>query len=593
MNILGISAYYHDSAAALVCDGRIVAASQEERFTRIRHDASFPHQAIASCLAIGGIDASQLDAVVYYEKPLLKFERILESALAFAPHGFPFFLRAMPSWLSQKLHIPQRIDKGLGGVYSGPIWFTTHHESHAASAFFPSPFERAAILTLDGVGEWATTSWGVGQGNKFELHREIRFPHSLGLLYSACTYFAGFRVNSGEYKLMGLAPYGTPRYRDLILDKVVHLCSDGSYWLDQSYFQYGHGLRMTSPKFQRLLGRQPTRPGAEPGDFEKDLAASIQAVTEEIVLRIARHIHECTGEENLCMAGGVALNCVANGRVLRETPFRDLWIQPAAGDAGGALGAALFGYHCIAGHPRHVDPMDAMQGSLLGPEFTSEEIRECLQSAGAVFEFVESEDVLAGQVADMLAQGMVVGHVEGRAEFGPRALGQRSILGDPRDPAMQRRINRAIKFRESFRPFAPAVLQGYQSAFFEMSGSSPYMLLTAPVRREFGDCVTAPFSLPAVTHVDSSARVQTVSPDRSPRFHRILSAFHRLTGCPALVNTSFNIRGEPIVHTPAEAYRSFMFTDMDALVLGDCILLKKSQPPMAGADAYKRGFRPD
>jgi carbamoyltransferase len=595
MNILGISAFYHDSAAALVCDGRIVAAAQEERFTRIRHDAAFPRHAIDACLALGGIGVADLDAVVFYEKPLIKFERLLETALAFAPSGFPFFLRAMPIWLSQKLHIPREIDRGLGGNYSGPIWFTTHHESHAASAFFPSPFERAAILTLDGVGEWTTTSWGVGEGHRIDLRHEIRFPHSLGLLYSAFTYYAGFRVNSGEYKLMGLAPYGTPKYRDLILEKLVHLRGDGSFRLDPSYFRYTHGLTMTSPKFHRLFGRPPAKPDSKPGQFEKDIAASIQSVTEEIVLRIARHIHERTGEENLCLAGGVALNCVANGRLLREGPFRNLWIQPAAGDAGGALGAALFGWHVIAGKPRSPAHSDSQRGSLLGSGFTAEDARSALEAAGAVFRSFEDEDALADETARLLADGQIIGHVDGRAEFGPRALGQRSILGDPRDPDMQRRMNLAIKFRESFRPFAPAVLEGQESRLFELDRPSPYMLLTAPVREEFRPDATKVKShaLPAVTHVDHSARIQTVSSERSPRFHRILSAFHRLTGCPALVNTSFNIRGEPIVNTPAEAYRCFMFTDMDALVVGPYLLLKKDQPPMPGAIEYKRRFKPD
>ncbi len=593
MNILGLSSFYHDSGAALVCDGRIVAAAQEERFSRIRHDAGFPRRAIDACLEFGGLDPSQLDAVVFYEKPLVKFERILESALAFAPRGFPFFLRAMPSWLSQKLHIPGEIDRGLGGEYSGPIWFTTHHESHAASAFFPSPFDRAAILTLDGVGEWATTSWGTGRDNRIHLVQELRFPHSLGLLYSAFTSYAGFRVNSGEYKLMGLAPYGTPRYRDLILEKIVRLGADGSYWLDQTYFHYGHGLRMTSPKFHRLFGRPPTPLGSPPGGFEQDLAASIQVVTEEIILRLARHIHERTGEENLCLAGGVALNCVANGRLLREGPFRRLWIQPAAGDAGGSLGAALFGCHEIAGRARAPDPSDSQQGSLLGPGFTDEEARSALESAGAIFRSFPDEQALVDETARLLADGLVVGHVEGRAEFGPRALGQRSILGDPRDPSMQRRMNLAIKFRESFRPFAPAVLEGHESDFFDLSTPSPYMLFTAPLRRDLRNTPAETSPLPAVTHVDFSARIQSVSAARSPRFHRILSAFHRLSGCPVLVNTSFNIRGEPIVNTPAEACRCFRFTDMDALVVGPFLLLKQDQPPLHGAEAHQRQFPPD
>jgi carbamoyltransferase len=584
VNILGVSAFYHDSAAALIRDGRIIAAAQEERFSRVRHDDAFPRQAIDACLSLAGIGVREIDAVVFYEKPLLKFERLLETTLAFAPRGLPFFLRAMPSWLSQKLHIPRQIDRGLGGDYAGPIWFTTHHEAHAASAFFPSPFERAAILTLDGVGEWATTSWGVGTGPRIELRQELRFPHSLGLLYSAFTHYAGFRVNSGEYKLMGLAPYGTPRFRDLILEKLVHLKDDGSYRLDSTYFLYTHGLTMTAPKFHRLFGRPPAKPDMPPGDFERDIAASIQAVTEEIVLRIARHIHASTGEENICLAGGVALNCVANGRLLREGPFRRLWIQPAAGDAGGALGAALFGWHCIAGKDRVPDPADSQQGSLLGADFTDAEASAALQARGAVFEALD-EDALAEAVARLIAAGKIVGHVHGRAEFGPRALGQRSILGDPRRPDMQRRINLAIKFRESFRPFAPAVLEGREGELFHLDAPSPYMMITAPVRPGV--------VLPAITHIDGSARVQTVSRERSPRFHRLLSAFDRLTGCPALVNTSFNIRGEPIVNSPADAYRCFMFTEMDALVVGPFLLLKPDQPPMAGAETYKRRFRPD
>ncbi len=594
MNILGISAYYHDSAAALVCDGKIVAAAQEERFSRIRHDDSFPSQAIDACLKIAGLDIPQLDAVVFYEKPLPKFERLLETALAFAPRGFRFFHRAMPPWLTQKLHIPREIDRGLDHRHSGPIWFASHHESHAASAFFPSPFERAAILTLDGVGEWTTTSWGVGEGHSINLRREIRFPHSLGLLYSAFTYYTGFRVNSGEYKLMGLAPYGTPRFRDLILEHLIDLREDGSYWLDQSYFRYARGLAMTSEKFHRLFGKPPASPGSTPGRFEMDLAASIQAVTEEAVLHIARHIHKETGEENLCLAGGVALNCVANGRLLREGPFKNLWIQPAAGDAGGALGAALFGWHVIQGRPRKPMNPDSQSGSLLGTPIDPVSSKAELDAFGAAYRHFTDEEKLARETASLLAQGMVVGHVEGRAEFGPRALGQRSILGDPRDPGMQRKMNLAIKFRESFRPFAPSVLEGHESELFELDRTSPYMLLVATVREEFRRVpADKPYTLPAVTHVDHSARIQTVSQDRSPRFHKILTAFHRLTGCPALVNTSFNIRGEPIVNTAAEAYRCFQFTDMDALVVGPFLLLKSEQPPMPGAKDYKKRFKPD
>jgi carbamoyltransferase len=605
MNVLGISAFFHDSAAALVQDGRIVAAAEEERFTRRKHDDRFPERAAAWCMGEAGLTADLLDAVVFYEKPLIKFERLLETALAFAPRGFRSFAAAMPPWLQRKLHLPREIDRGLGGAYTGPILFATHHESHAASAFFPSPFEDAAILTLDGVGEWSTATWGTGHGNRIELREEMRFPHSPGLLYSAFTGYCGFRVNSGEYKLMGLAPYGEPRFADLILDRIVRLHDDGSFWLDQRFFRYCHGLTMTSPAFHALFGGPPRAAEGPITQREMDIASSIQRVTEEIVLRMARHVHARTGMRNLCMAGGVALNCVANGRLLREGPFERLWIQPAAGDAGGALGAALMHWHGHLGKPRAPDATDAQRGSLLGPVYDDASVVAALDRMGAMRETL-ADDALAEAVAVELASGRIVGHFDGRAEFGPRALGNRSILGDPRDPSMQRRMNVAIKFRESFRPFAPAVIDGRQGEWFELDAESPYMLLVAPVAAAHrGDAASATAArglaklkavtgdVPAITHVDGSARVQTVSAGRAPRFHAILRAFERRTGCPVLVNTSFNIRGEPIVHDPADAYRCFMLTDMDVLVVGNHLMRKERQPPMAGAEEYKRSFRPD
>ncbi len=603
VNILGISAFFHDSAAALVRDGAIVAAAQEERFTRRKHDDAFPRRAAEWCLATAGLTAADVDAVVFYEKPLIKFERLLETALAFAPRGFPQFLMAMPQWLQRKLHVPREIDAGLGGEYRGPIAFATHHESHAASAFFPSPFDEAAVLTLDGVGEWSTATWGTGRGSQIRLDAEMRFPHSPGLLYSAFTLFCGFRVNSGEYKLMGLAPYGDPCFAEAILREIVDLRDDGSFWLDQRFFDYCAGLRMTSRRFDRLFGGPPRRPDGPLTEREMDLAASIQRVLEEIVLRMARHVHGRTGMSNLCLAGGVALNCVANGRLLREGPFERLWIQPAAGDAGGALGAALAHWFGHLGNPRTPDPDDSQGGSLLGPAFDAAEIDAALARLGGVAESFADEATLADEVAAELDAGRIVGHFAGPAEFGPRALGNRSILADPRRPDMQRRLNLAIKFRESFRPFAPAVLAGRQGEFFDLDDESPYMLLVAAVLggvdrggiRETGlgrlRDVAGP--LPAVTHVDGSARVQTVDAGRAPRLHAILEAFARRTGCPVLVNTSFNIRGEPIVHDPADAYRCFMFTDMDVLVLGERLLRKVDQPPLVGADAYRRQFRPD
>ena len=607
MHLLGISAFYHDSAAAFVRDGEIVAAAQEERFTRKKHDERFPENAVRYCLEAAGIKASDLDAVIFYEKPLLKFERLLETYLAFAPRGLFSFFRAIPQWLQQKLHLPREIDRGLGGDYAGPIYFCTHHESHAASAFFPSPFDEAAIITLDGVGEWTTTSWGTGRGNKIELRGEVRFPHSLGLLYSAFTHYCGFRVNSGEYKLMGLAPYGEPRFADLIRRHLIDLKDDGSFHLDMGYFNYCQSLTMTNGRFHRLFGGPPRQPDSEPTQRDMDLAASIQLVTEEAMLHIARYVHAKTGLKNLCLAGGVALNCVGNGRILREGPFENIWIQPAAGDAGGALGAALWCWYQHMGNSRTPQPRDSQHGSYLGPEYSPAQVREELDAAHAVYETFENTEQLADAIAAELADGKIVGHFAGRAEFGPRALGHRSLLGDPRNPEMQTRMNVATKFRESFRPFAPSVVEGKQSGYFDLTAESPYMLLVTPVREDkrcplppeeekltgLAKLKTVRSDLPAVTHVDYSARIQTVSKDRSPRFHAILEAFEKRTGCPVLVNTSFNVRGEPIVHSPFDAYRCFMFTDMDVLVVENCLLRKTAQPPMPGAEECRRQFRAD
>ncbi len=596
--ILGISAFYHDSAAALVVDGEIVAAAQEERFTRKKHDARFPQHAVDFCLRRAGLTAAQLDHVVYYEKPLLKFERLLETYLAFAPRGFKSFFQAAPVWLHEKLQLTRAMNDGLGGAYRRPYVFTEHHESHAASAFFPSPFEEAAILTVDGVGEWATASLGVGRGNRVELTHELRFPHSLGLLYSAFTYFCGFKVNSGEYKLMGLAPYGTPRYVDLILEKLVELRPDGSFRLALEYFDYCTGLTMTSRKFDALFGGPPRRPEAPLTEREFDLAASVQKVTEEIYLRMARQLHAQTGLKNLCLAGGVALNCVGNGRLLREGPFENIWIQPAAGDAGGALGAALFVWHQLLEKPRVPGARDSQHGSLLGPDFAASEIEATLRGAGAVFRRAADEAALCEETARLIADGKVVGWVQGRMEYGPRALGGRSILGDARRAEMQSTMNRKIKFRESFRPFAPVVLAEHAADHFALPRGveSPYMLLVAPVREERRRATVGATAglarvnevrseLPAITHVDYSARIQTVDTERHPRFRRLLEAFQRATGCPAMINTSFNVRSEPIVCTPADAYRCFMATDMDALVIGDFILRKEEQPAANRVDA--------
>ncbi len=598
--ILGVSAFYHDSAAAIVVDGDIVAAAQEERFTRNKHDHGFPSHAIDYCLREAGLAASDIDHVGFYDKPLLKFERLLETYVAYAPLGLPSFIRAMPLWLNQKLHLAREIRRGLDGAYRRRIVFSEHHESHAASAFYPSPFEEAAILTLDGVGEWATASLGVGRGNRIELHAEQRFPHSLGLLYSAFTYYTGFRVNSGEYKLMGLAPYGQPVYADQILDRLLDLKDDGSFHLDMSYFNYCQGLTMTSRRFHELFDGPPRKPESPVTKREMDLAASIQHVTEEVMLRTARHLHAMTGLTNLCMAGGVALNCVGNSRLLRETPFERVWVQPAAGDAGGALGVALFIWHQLLGQRRLAEAGDSQQGSLLGPGFSADEVASSLAAAGAVFERIDDETELCDTVAGMLDDGKVIGWFQGRMEYGPRALGARSILGDPRHPEMQSVMNRKIKFRESFRPFAPSVLDDHADEWFDRpkGADSPYMLLVAPVAEShrtpgvvteagagLDSLKVARSDIPAVTHVDWSARLQTVDAGRNPRYRRLLERFLARTGCPVLVNTSFNVRGEPIVCTPQDAYRCFMATNLDMLVIESCIVRKDAQPSSSRADA--------
>lgn len=573
--ILGLSAFYHDSAACLLRDGEVVAAAQEERFTRRRHDAAFPSQALAWCLAEAGIAADRIDHVCFYDKPVAKFGRLIETHLAVAPWGLRSFLTALPVWLRRKLWMAQEIEEALGG---GPrVLFTEHHQAHAASAFFPSPFDEAAVLTLDGVGEWATTTAGVGRGGEIELHRELRFPHSLGLLYSAFTYHAGFKVNSGEYKLMGLAPYGEPRYRDAILTKLMDLKADGTFRLDLSYFDYVAGLRMTSRRFDALFDGPPRAPEGPMTQREKDLAASIQSVTEEVVLRLCRDLHHRTGLTDLCLSGGIALNCVANGKIIREgTGFRRVFVQPAAGDAGSALGAALAVWHGYLARPRAArHGRDSMGGALLGPRYSNEEVEALLGSLSAPAERL-GEEALLDRVADLLAGGAVVGWFHGRMEFGPRALGSRSILGDPRDPAMQRTMNLKIKFRESFRPFAPAVPEEDSARFFDLDGPSPYMLFTAQVRPEHVA------SLPAVTHVDGSARVQTVSRETHPRLHALLRRFGARTGVPVLINTSFNVRGEPIVCTPRDAYSCFMHTNIDYLVLEDHLLDKRQQPSWTG-----------
>ncbi len=607
IHILGISAFYHDSAAALLRDGEIIAAAQEERFTRQKGDARFPSEAIKYCLAEAGITTQELDYVVFYEKPLVKFERLIETYLTFVPAGFQAFRQAMPLWATSKLHLSREIRTGLGEKFCGELLFSDHHESHAASAFFPSPFEKAAILTLDAVGEWSTSSIGLGQDNKLEVLQELRFPHSLGMLYSAFTYYAGFQVNSGEYKLMGLAPYGQPLYADLILEKIAELKDDGSLWLDMSYFNYCQGLTMTSEKFHELFSGAPRRPESFITQKEMDLAASIQKVCEEMVLRAARHAKELTSAENLVMAGGVALNCVANGRLLREGPFQNIWIQPAAGDAGGALGAALLVWHKFLDRPRRVNGHDSQKGSFLGPSFNNLDIGLFLDSVGAVYEYVADESVLLDRVARFLAEEKVIGWLHGRMEYGPRSLGCRSIIGDARSTRMQQTMNLKVKFRESFRPFAPCVLREFVDEYFEMrpGEDSPYMLFVAPVRQKYrlqlssDDLakmqdpdlrirVSIPRSqVPAATHVDFSSRIQTIDPERHGRFYRLIRRFYEITGCPVIINTSFNIRSEPIVCSFEEAFRCFMGTEMDCLVLENYLLTKENQPSWLLQDPEK------
>jgi carbamoyltransferase len=601
MRILGISAFYHDSAAALIDDGRIVAAAQEERFTRRKHDPGFPHHAIGYCLAEAGIAADELDHVVFYDKPFLKFERLLETYIAMAPRGFRSFKMSIPLWLKEKLFqkslLTGEIEKFSAGFDKGRLLFCEHHLSHAASAFYPSPFESAAVLTMDGVGEWATTSAAVGNGNRLEIFQEIHFPHSLGLLYSAATYYTGFKVNSGEYKVMGLAPYGEPKYAKRILDNLIDLKPDGSFRLDMSYFDYCTGLTMTNDRFAKLFGQPVRSPDQLLTPFHMDVAASIQAVLDEAVLRLTRNLAKHTGSRNLCLAGGVALNCVANGKVLRDGHFDNVWIQPAAGDAGGAVGAALSAYHGFMEQPRKTNGADGMAGSYLGPHFPQAEIERRLGEAGAKFAVLD-EAVMIDATAQALADEKAVGWFQGRMEFGPRSLGARSILGDPRSPGMQKNLNLKVKYRESFRPFAPAVLREDVADWFELNSDSPYMLLVADVLQDkrrkmtaeeqalFGiDKLNVPRSeIPAVTHVDYSARIQTVHRETNPLFHQLLGRFKALTGCPVLVNTSFNVRGEPIVCTPEDAFRCFMGSELDLLVVGNCMLQKTEQDPGLKSD---------
>lgn len=611
MKVLGLSAYYHDSAACLVINGEIVAAAQEERFTRNKHDSAFPACAIQYCLNERGIRPAEIDHIVFYDKPFLKFERLLETYLAFAPKGFWSFATSLPIWLKDKLFQKWVITKALKELWgndtdwSERLLFSEHHLSHAASAFFPSPFEEAAVLTMDGVGEWTTTSLAIGKGNKISVHKEIHFPHSLGLLFSAFTYYTGFKVNSGEYKVMGLAPYGEPKYVDLIKEHLIDIREDGSFALNMSYFNYCTGLTMTNERFDALFGGPPRKPESHLTQREMDLAASIQAVTEEVVIKLAKGIRKSTGQKNLCLAGGVALNCVANGKLLRENVFEHIWIQPASGDAGGALGAALTAYHLMCNGPRTIERGDGMKGSYLGPEYSQNEIEKRLTEVGAVFTAVSEEEII-NMTAKALAEGKAVGWHEGRMEFGPRALGGRSIIADPRSPTVQKQLNLKVKYRESFRPFAPSILREDVSEWFQIDTDSPYMLLVADVacsrqlpmseeqRKLFGiDKLNVPrSSIPAVTHVDYSARIQTVHKETNPRYHRLISRFKEITGCPVLVNTSFNVRGEPIVCTPEDAFRCFMGSELDVLVVGCSIMDKAEQKQEIGED-YKSKYEAD
>ena len=605
MNILGISAFYHDSAACLVQDGKIVSAAQEERFTRKKHDFSFPRNAINYCLQDNGVKKEDLDFVAFYDKPFIKFERILESYLNYAPIGIRSFIKAMPLWIRKKLWIKELIKKELD--FDGKIIFPEHHQSHAASAFFPSPFQEAAFLTADGVGEWATTSYGTGKNNMIDIMAEIHFPNSLGLLYSAFTYYIGFKVNSGEYKVMGLAPYGQPKYKDLILSELIDLKEDGSFRMNMAYFDYCAGLRMTNRKFEKLFGGSPRKQESPLTQRDMDLACSIQKVTDEVMLRMVRHIHKETGYKNLCLAGGVALNCVSNGRILREGPFNNIWIQPAAGDAGGALGAALFVWYQYLGNGRTAnDTDDFQQGSYLGPEFKNSHISEYLKNNNIPYTELEDEEI-PETIADLISEQKVIGWFQGRMEFGPRALGNRSILGDTRSPEMQERMNLKIKFRESFRPFAPSVIKEKVSDYFDIECESPYMLLVAPVKkkicREMSDKEKNLFgidklkvirsSIPAVTHVDYTARLQTVNKNDNPLYHRIIEKFDEKYGCPVIINTSFNVRGEPIVCSPKDAYLCFMRTNIDYLVMGNFLIEKKRQQPLEKDIEWLKEFELD
>ena len=611
MRILGISAFYHDSAAALIIDGIPVAAAQEERFTRKKHDPGFPKEAIQYCLSEAGITLKEIDHIVFFEKPFLKFERLLETYLANAPRGFESFRMAIPVWIKEKLFQKANLitlfeEFENAGDIEDRLLFAEHHQSHAASAFFPSPFEEAVVLTMDGVGEWSTASVAIGRGNELITKQEIKFPHSLGLLYSAFTYYTGFKVNSGEYKVMGLAPYGEPKYKDLIMDNLIDVKEDGSFWLDQSYFNYATGLTMTSKKFHDLFGAEPRHGEENITQREMDLAASVQAVTEEVMIRMSANLAKKYGIENLCLAGGVALNCVANGKILRAGHFKNVWVQPAAGDAGGALGAALAAHYIEKENPRIVKPeMDAMKGSYLGPEYEQEDIEQRLKSAGAKYDVLNDEELMS-ETANCLSNGHAVGWFQGRMEFGPRALGGRSILGDPRNAEMQKTLNLKIKYRESFRPFAPSILADEVGNYFEHESESPYMLMVAPVKEHlrkdttkqdeglFGiEKLNIPRSeIPAITHVDYSARIQTVHIETNPRYHALISAFNEKTGCPIVVNTSFNVRGEPIVCTPEDAFHCFMGTEMDTLVVGNCLMRKPDQD-QALAEDYKDKFELD
>ena len=608
--ILGISAYFHDSGAALIKDGEIIAASHEERFTRHKHDPAYPQNAIDFCLNFAKIQPEDLDAVVYYEKPLVKFERILETQLAYPEKSLASFVKAMPVWLNTKLHMNRTIDKSFENRLKCPIYYATHHGAHAASAFYPSPFENAAFICLDGVGEWTTSSWGTGEDNKLKFQQVLEFPHSLGLLYSAFTGYLGFRVNSGEYKVMGLAPYGEDKYSQLIRDNLVDIKEDGSFWLNQEYFDYCTGTKMYNSKFEKLFDLKARKSEAELTQKHTDIAKSLQVVTEEIILKIARNVRKTSGEKNLCLAGGCALNCVANGKIVKENIFDNVWIQPASGDAGGALGAALWAYYEVLGKERKIVTPDAQKGSLLGIEYSDEEIKQSLDKIGAKYRFINDEfGELTPLIAKYIADGKIIGHMNGRAEFGPRALGDRSILADARNTKMQRKLNLAVKKRESFRPFAPTCLEEDAPKYFAVKEgtTSPYMLLTMQINDNiklqpnkddkdlFGieKLNVVRSTVPAITHVDYSARLQTVNRNTNMRYYSIIEEFKKLTGCSVIVNTSFNVRGEPLVNSPEDAYKCFMFTDIDVLVVGKYVLLKEEQPPLAGYKEYLKTLRPD